>query len=188
MSANCSGFTAEGYIVAKDDIAFNTANNDLGMESGIVLCSENGNITFNSSITRMKGIVYAPKGTVTINSADFTLSGRIIADQIIVRGKSVAITGNNDDIDLIFKESDIIFSSIEEKYDCFIDHEIQFSTVDQEGAPVSTVACTVYATGHAIVDTDAITDENGNAFVTIRNEVPETVTLMVKPERAFQNR
>lgn len=114
----------------------------------------------------------------TINTANFSLKGRIIADRIVIRGSKLNIVSSPEDIDLIYREANIIFSSIEEEYDCSSEHEIYFTAVDKEGEPVSNVKSTINVTGDAVVATNSIvTDENGKATVFISDNKAEMVTL-----------
>ncbi|WP_291652063.1 VWA domain-containing protein [Clostridium sp.] len=101
INVNGSKSNINGYVIATKDISFNTSKTESRLEKGIVIASETGNITFNGSLVNLKGIIYAPKGTVTINSANFTLTGRIIADKIIYRGSSLNVMSSNDDYELI---------------------------------------------------------------------------------------
>lgn len=89
------------------------AKSEIGFKNGSVICSETGNITFNGSEVNIKGIIYAPKGTVTINSGIFTLKGRILANKIIFRGITLNVQSNKEDIDLIYRETDIILIKFE---------------------------------------------------------------------------
>lgn len=104
FQANCTRITSSGYIVAQKDISFNTSVTESGSDKGIVIASGNGNITFNGSEVNLKGIVYAPKGTVTINATNFTLQGRIIADKLIFRGSTFNVQASPDDLKLIYEE------------------------------------------------------------------------------------
>lgn len=104
LKVNCSRITSKGYIIAEKDIAFNTSITESGSDKGIVIASEKGNITFNGSNVNIKGIVYAPKGTVIINAARFTIQGRIIADSIVFRGSSLDVQAGPDDLELIDSE------------------------------------------------------------------------------------
>lgn len=101
IDINGSKLISNGYIIASKDISFNTSKTESGIEKGIVITSETGNITFNGSNINLKGIIYAPKGTVTINSANFSLNGRIIADNIVFRGSSLNVISRQADYELI---------------------------------------------------------------------------------------
>lgn len=99
IKINGSKLTSDGYIIATKDIAINTSKTETG--KGIVIASETGDISFNGSSVNFKGVIYAPKGTVTINSANFTLDGRIIADKIVFKGSSLNVTSSPEDYELI---------------------------------------------------------------------------------------
>ncbi len=54
-------------------------------DEGILICSEK-DITIRSTDVDIKGIIYAPNGTVRIESNNFNIHGRIIAKNIIFQG------------------------------------------------------------------------------------------------------
>lgn len=61
-----------------------------------VVYSKYGNITIeNDSTANVNGLIYAPLGTVTINSPNVTINGIIIADQVVINGSSVNINCND---------------------------------------------------------------------------------------------
>jgi|GEM_PF-2782741 len=167
ITFNSSNLRLNGYVIAKNDISFNTSKITSDNSKGIVICSEGGNIRINSSTVEINGIIYAPKGTVTINCASFILKGRIIADKIIIRGSKQKIISRTDDMDLIYKEADIIFSSIKDEYDCLSQHEICFTVIDNEGEPVPNVKYTINVTGNATVTSSLVTDENGRGVIIV---------------------
>lgn len=101
VSFNCSKVDSKGYIVSNKNIAFNASEIKSSGEKGIVIASETGNITINGSQADIKGIIYAPKGTVTINTAKFNMTGRIIANKIILSGSICNISKGEDDLELI---------------------------------------------------------------------------------------
>jgi hypothetical protein len=66
-------------------------------DEGVIICSE-GDITIRSTDVDIKGIIYAPNGTVRIESNNFNIHGRIIAKNIIFQGS--VFTGETFDGDL----------------------------------------------------------------------------------------
>lgn len=178
-----SSFNSKGYIIASKDITFNT--DSIGSSKGIVICSENGNITVNGSKTVLTGILYAPKGTVTINAADFKLNGRIIADKIIIRGKNIEVTGSKEDLNLIYTESDIIISNDSEEFVCNSAYKVAFTIVDVLGKPVPNVQCSISTSGDAVATSNVVTDANGSAVVSVSDVTPQTVTLTVTTKKGL---
>lgn len=79
-------------VTAKSDI-FSTKNLVIDpsncfatdVDEGVIICSE-GDITIRSADVDIKGIIYAPNGTVRIESNNFNIHGRIIAKNIIFQG------------------------------------------------------------------------------------------------------
>lgn len=78
------------FIDSPNTLAINNPN-------GILICSEK-DIIIRSSNADFKGIIYAPNGTVTIESSKFNLQGRIIAKNIVYKGS--IFTGETFDGDL----------------------------------------------------------------------------------------
>lgn len=80
-----------------------------------IVYSKYGNITIeNDSTANINGLVYAPLGTLTINSPNINLNGVIIADQIVINGSSVNINGNDNIARFIGTTSEIYdFSGLE---------------------------------------------------------------------------
>lgn len=183
LSVNGSRFNSTGYIIANGDIKFNSAKID--NETAIVLCSENGNIDINSSNVKMKGIIYAPKGTVTVNAADFTLKGRIIANRIIFKGSKYKISSSEEDFDLIYEERDVIFELIESEYNCSEQNDITFAVVDKIGKPVPNLECFINTTGSATTTSSVITDSDGKATINISDEVEESVILTISTQKGL---
>ncbi|MBS4933110.1 MAG: hypothetical protein KH020_17710 [Clostridiales bacterium] len=62
-----------------------------------VVYSKYGDITIeNDSTANINGLIYAPLGTLTINSPNINLNGVIIADKIVINGSSVNINYKDD--------------------------------------------------------------------------------------------
>ncbi|HRR77715.1 MAG TPA: hypothetical protein P5191_13040 [Ruminococcus sp.] len=63
-----------------------------------VVYSKYGNITIeNNSTANINGLIYAPLGTLTINSPNVNINGIVIADKVVINGNCVNIN-NNDNI------------------------------------------------------------------------------------------
>lgn len=155
----CSELNLNGYIAAKNNISFNTAIITNNKDKGVVICSEYGSITFNSSYVDLKGIIYAPEGTVTINCANFKLEGRIIADKIFIGGSEISIISSPDDKNLIYVEEYPIGKVAPLRAeDIVIDEETGFEVVKnqilvvfKEDTPEETVKQIVNSIGGVIV-------------------------------------
>lgn len=71
-----------------------------------VVYSKYGNITIeNDSTANINGLIYAPLGTLTINSPNVSINGIIIADKIIINGNSINLNGNDNIARFIGTES-----------------------------------------------------------------------------------
>ena len=80
-----------------------------------VVYSKYGDITIeNDSTANINGLIYAPLGTLTINSPNINLNGVIIADKIVINGNSVNINYKDDIAQFIGNTSEVYdFSGLE---------------------------------------------------------------------------
>lgn len=80
-----------------------------------VVYSKYGDITIeNDSTANINGLIYAPLGTLTINSPNINLNGVIIADRIVINGGSVNINYKDDIASFIGTTSEVYdFSGLE---------------------------------------------------------------------------
>ena len=80
-----------------------------------VVYSKYGNITIeNDSTANINGLIYAPLGTLTINSPNVSINGIIIADKIIINGNSINLNGNDNIARFIGTQSEVYdFSDLE---------------------------------------------------------------------------
>ncbi len=101
IQINGTSLTSKGYIVANGNVSFNLNSIRSTSEKGIVICSSGGDISINASSADLKGIVYAPNGTVYINAGAFKLAGRIIAKRIVVNCSDFDVTSSQSDLDLL---------------------------------------------------------------------------------------
>jgi uncharacterized Zn-binding protein involved in type VI secretion len=72
-SFNGSEFINSGDIVATGNVTFNFFNIRSGEDKDVVICSESSNVTIIGSKAAFKGVIYAPEGTVIINTTDFSI-------------------------------------------------------------------------------------------------------------------
>jgi hypothetical protein len=90
--------TAKSDIFSTKDLVIDPSNCfATDADEGVIICSE-GDITIRSTDVDIKGIIYAPNGTVRIESNNFNIHGRIIAKNIIFQGS--VFTGETFDGDL----------------------------------------------------------------------------------------
>ncbi len=80
-----------------------------------VVYSKYGNITIeNDSTANINGLIYAPLGTLTINSPNVSINGVIIADKVIINGNSINLNGNDNIARFIGTQSEVYdFSDLE---------------------------------------------------------------------------
>ena len=101
IQVNGTSFISKGYIVADRNISFNLNKMNSSAEKGIVICSANGDISISATSVDLKGIIYAPNGTVQINTNTFKLVGKIIAKKIIVNCTSFDTASSQSVMDLL---------------------------------------------------------------------------------------
>lgn len=95
-------FTGRDYIVTSGDITFQVDSLDSWNDQPLVLYSENGDITIQVKQSELRGILYAPKGTVKIEAASsFLLEGRIFAERILLTGGDIKIHAQRNDDQLL---------------------------------------------------------------------------------------
>ncbi len=80
-----------------------------------VVYSKFGDITIeNDSCANINGLIYAPLGTLTIDSPNINLNGVIIADKIVINGASINLNYKDDIASFIENTSEIYdFSGLE---------------------------------------------------------------------------
>lgn len=139
-----------------------------------VVYSKYGSITIeNDSTANINGLIYAPLGTLTINSPNVSINGVIIADKVIINGNSVNLNGNDNIARFIGTESEVYdFSDLEylpedwlgdtdkdelfDIYEKVIDSDLNNPDTDGDGLPDGYEVITL--------DTDPVevdTNENG---------------------------
>lgn len=97
-----NSLTLGGYLYAKEDINLHLNSCKNRNDRGIVLCSEEGDISLQGNEMNLTGVIYAPNGTVYIQTNHFQLKGRIIAKKIIVdRTNYFNITSTDKDLELM---------------------------------------------------------------------------------------
>lgn len=78
----CQDVKIGASLLSKDSIRLNANNISCGTEEKVVLCSETGDISIQTTTFSGNGLICAPNGTVTINVCDFHYTGTIIAKRI----------------------------------------------------------------------------------------------------------
>ena len=73
-----------------------TLTGEVSNANNAVLYSKYGDITVDTdNVANINGLIYAPLGTLTIDAPNINLNGLIIADAIIINGRTVNINGNS---------------------------------------------------------------------------------------------
>ncbi|NTV90965.1 MAG: hypothetical protein HGA22_11510 [Clostridiales bacterium] len=98
LTVNGSNFKGSGCVLVSGNITFNGNNLNSSSTDAICFYSQNGNITINGSSINIDGILYAPKGKVTLNSSGQTIHGRVIADTVGLNGSNLTIAGSAKDL------------------------------------------------------------------------------------------
>ncbi len=104
---NCgSGVVGEGFIVATGDITFNTGEvtakgDDTGIDkdkktiAGVGLYSIGGDIEFAVGGSEFTGLLYAPNGTVNLQTKEMNIKGSVVAKEVITKINGLNITYTN---------------------------------------------------------------------------------------------
>lgn len=79
-----------GNITASGDISMNIGRKTVDNE-GVIIMSQEGDITINSSKLTFSGLIYAPNGSVVINSKKIDFKGAIYAEKIEINGTELSM-------------------------------------------------------------------------------------------------
>lgn len=101
LQINTSNFTGNGVVVATGNITINTSNLENLTSSGVCFYSTNGNINFNASNVNLNGIVYAPKGKISIYCSNLNVRGRIIGNEVTSSASNITVTTSPGDLDIL---------------------------------------------------------------------------------------
>lgn len=87
MSLSGSSITGKGFILTTKNItiqgnSFSHPIPNLGTDNSVCLYSMNGNIRFETNITNIKGIAYAPKGLIHFQGTSQEIYGSVVAKSI----------------------------------------------------------------------------------------------------------
>lgn len=78
----CQDVKIGASLLSRGSINLNANTINCGTEEKVVLCSETGDISIQTTTFSGNGLIYAPNGTVTINVCDFRYTGTIVAKKI----------------------------------------------------------------------------------------------------------
>ncbi|MBR5973560.1 MAG: cellulose binding domain-containing protein [Clostridiales bacterium] len=101
LTINGTKFSGDCVIVADGDISYNV--DTLSGEGRVVLYSKNGNVTLRGTNITVNGIIYAPKGTVSIHANETSFNGRIIANRFNYEGSIFNCTASASDLELLYE-------------------------------------------------------------------------------------
>ena len=82
-------------LVAEDSIDLNGASMESSGDSPFYIMSKTGDITVNGGGATLTGILFAPKGNVTLNGNDAFFVGQIVAQNIRKAGGKITVTYQN---------------------------------------------------------------------------------------------
>ncbi|HCP15800.1 MAG TPA: hypothetical protein DIT32_08650 [Peptococcaceae bacterium] len=81
-----SEISTSGGIITSGNTTYNGSQVSIDGLKSLCLCSTGGDITFNGGSADIRGIVFAPNGTVTLDGRGGILNGRVIANIINSNG------------------------------------------------------------------------------------------------------
>jgi|GEM_PF-2425726 len=85
--------SGKGFIVATGDISFSTSNFD---SEDIGIYSVNGDVNFHTGGVGLKGVVYAPEGTIRVDSGGLDVEGCLVGDNVSAASGDYEVTYNGD--------------------------------------------------------------------------------------------
>lgn len=83
--AYCPSVHIESHLICDGSVVFNANTIQSGEQNPSVICSQNGDITIQATKLTGQGMIYAPRGTVTINVSELDYTGSIIAEKIKIQ-------------------------------------------------------------------------------------------------------
>ena len=83
--AYCPSVHIEAHLICGGSVVLNANTIQSGEQNPSALCSQNGDITIQATKLTRQGMIYAPKGTVTINVSELDYTGSIIAERIKIQ-------------------------------------------------------------------------------------------------------
>jgi Flp pilus assembly protein TadG len=101
VTINGATVNGTGAILADNNININGAGVTINGSNQVCLYSANGNINVNAasfSNNSSSAIIYAPKGTATINTASTKFQGRVIAKNVMINGASMTFDGDDNPV------------------------------------------------------------------------------------------
>lgn len=87
-----------GILVAEKNI---TISSDILKFENVIIYSKKGNITISGEKSTLSGIIYAPHGSVNINSSDIDIQGKIIASKVSVKGMNIILNTSSKNDNLV---------------------------------------------------------------------------------------
>lgn len=97
LTINGDSFSGSGVVLVKGNITFNGSNVS---SSGNAICfySETGNIVIHGDDSQLDGMLYAPKGSITLNGSRQIIRGRVIGNRVFFTGDGYNISGGGGNI------------------------------------------------------------------------------------------
>jgi hypothetical protein len=98
VTINNANFIGTGCIFATGNITINGTNTSQSSSDALCFYSKNGDITINGMNNIFDGILYAPKGSIILNSSNLYINGRVIGNTVAFNGSSIVITSGANEI------------------------------------------------------------------------------------------
>jgi len=98
ITVDSATFEGDAVIAAEGDIKINV--DSFKSNVNVILYSEQGNISLSGSNLDFAGVMYAPRGNVTLSANVATVNGRIVCKNFVYEGSELYVLA--DDSDLFF--------------------------------------------------------------------------------------
>ena len=179
LSINCSQFSGNGPIVATGDITINLSSLTVTNNAPVSFYSQNGNISINCAEENLKGMVYAPNGSITMNGSYLTISGRVIGKEVAIYCSKLNVDSSGNDLTSLLPsgEPQVNWSS----------SDPSVATIDASGLATSTGLGTCVITAQYTIN-NIIYIDTAQLTVIPRNLIidPESATIPLGSTQQYQ--
>ncbi|MCB8817979.1 Ig-like domain-containing protein [Desulfosporosinus shakirovi] len=179
LTINCNDFSGIGPIVATGDITVNSTTLSVMNDAPVSLYSKNGNIKIGNNSVNLKGMVYAPNGTITMNGTYLNIYGRVIGNQVGIQVNQLNIDSSNNDLTSLIAgtEPQVKWSS----------SDPSVATIDPSGLATSIGLGTCLITGEYTINNVTYTDTSQLTVIspTLRID-PESAIIPLGSTQAFK--
>jgi hypothetical protein len=118
IDIDSTNINIDSSIMAKNDI---TLNGTCLNNGGVVIYSQSGDITINTTNANFDSLIYAPYGNVSIDATNSNINGIIIANSITITGTNINVNYRNSIGEIVGTTSEMIDAPIDSDDDGLTD-------------------------------------------------------------------